>query len=215
MESKFIQIQFSFFLKNEISIPFEDISKKIKEIFGDDIISQVIGLPKDAPAEMPRIISNGKLGFGVDVFKNRINFFSEEFNFWEKAKEKVCELLKYLENNAVIRIGIAPKYFIENVSVEKLKDLLNDSFKDKALSEITLRLNTIIKNEDKDYNNIEIYEITSLNKDPSKKGLLISRDINNVVNQIDILVSDKINLENVINFALQESNKHLFSNESK
>lgn len=180
MEKQFIQVQLSLFFQSEFTGSFEKASLAVKEEFGEKVIAQIIGLPDDAPAEIPRLMAKSDL-VNINLSKNRIDFFAKNESFLKENLEKVSSIMDKLPAQ-VGRVGVVETFFKEASSAE-LKELLNEN-KIRALDpkEITVRLNDVEKVAEVDANNSQMYVTGSVRNDEGieKKGVVITRDINSL-----------------------------------
>lgn len=184
MEKQFIQIQIGLFFKNDFQGEIESASLAIKKEFGSNINPQIIGIPNNAPSEIPRLVINSEL-VNINLAKNRIDFFSPKENFIKENFEKISNLIKNL-NLEIGRIGVVVTYFKE-IKIENFKSIFNESkISDIKPKEITVRFNEEIELSSIKVNNSQMYTTGSLkNKDGiQKNGVIINRDINTLVEDI-------------------------------
>lgn len=179
---QFIQIQLSLFFSENFSEQVEKISLKIKDVFGVDLNPQILGIPDNAPSEIPRIVVNSTL-LNISLAKNRLDIFSPNENFLQDSFEKIVEIIESSKVK-INRIGHVTTFFKED-AFEDLFELFDRSkFDEKFLpKEINLRFN-----EEKEFsigkiNNSQTYEVGSMiGKDGEiKEGVLITRDINTLI----------------------------------
>src|SRR3989344_6210343 len=92
MEKQFIQIQLGLFFKSDFQSEIENASLAIKKEFGNDINPQIIGIPSNAPSEIPRLVINSNL-VNINLAKNRVDFFSKKENFVQENFEKIFNII--------------------------------------------------------------------------------------------------------------------------
>lgn len=212
VKKEFVKVQVSLFFKDYFGGSYEEVSLDIKKQFGSDSISQILGLPEDVPSDLPRLIVN-KSGFmSINLSKSRIDLFSEERDFFIKNKEKILPILNKLSVE-IQRVGVVCTYFKE-LDIDSIKLLLDSSkFSSMEFSEINLRLNDIIDFNTFRVNNIQHYVSGFVtDKDKNKKnGVIITRDINNVVNveKSNIKIFSEKDIFDFVEFALKKSEESL------
>jgi len=206
MEKQFIQVQLGLFFKNDFQGEVENVSLDIKKEFGSDITPQIIGIPQNAPSEIPRLVVNSTL-VNINLAKNRIDFFSTKENFIKDNFEKVFNLIKNL-NVDIGRVGVVITYFKE-ATIEEFKLIFNSSKIDSLNpKEITVRFNEEITLSGVKVNNSQMYTTEFLkNKEGiDKKGMIINRDINTLAEDTTKNSFNKKEiLENFINEATKKA----------
>ena len=184
MEKQFIQIQIALFFKSDFTGPFESVSLKIKELFGNDLNSQIIGIPNDAPAEIPRVTINSQL-VNINFAKNRVDFFSKNQNFFTENVEKIFELLNSF-SISIGRVGFVSNYFLES-SEKKMKSIFKeDNVQIKNPKDINVRINEVIDIGSFKFNDSQAYATGSV-KDTSGneiKGVILTKDTNSLQEEL-------------------------------
>ena len=208
-KKQFIQIQLALFLKNDFQGMPENASLIIKEQFGNDLNAQIIGIPNNAPSEIPRVVINSPL-VNVNLSKNRIDFFSKDKTFITVNQDKIFNIIEKL---AVVvgRVGVVFTYFKE-ANIEEIKSLFDKS-KISSLNptEITIRFNEKAKINEIISNNSQLYVSGFVNdKNGSKKeGVVITRDINSLQEDINKNEFNKETLKNFVLGSTTEADKTL------
>ena len=209
MEKEFIQIQLGLFFKNDFQGMPENASLIIKEQFGDDLNAQIIGIPNNAPSEIPRVVINSPL-VSVNLSKNRIDFFSKDKTFITVNQDKIFNILEKL---AVVvgRVGVVFTYFKE-ANIEEIKSLFDKSkISNLNPTEITIRFNEKAKINEIFSNNSQLYVSGFANdKNGSKKeGVVITRDINSLQEDTNKNEFNKETLKKFVLSAIAEADKTL------
>jgi len=210
MEKQFIQIQLSLFFKLGYEGPFEKASLIIKEQLGNDLNAQIIGVPNNAPSEFPRVVINSPL-MNINLSKNRIDFFSKNNTFVQDNFEKIFTILNNLAME-IGRVGVVITSFKE-ITLENFKLI----FDQKTISglnpkEITIRFNEQESMNSFEINNSQMY-LTGLmknNEGITRKGIIITRDINTRAEDLNINKFEKDNLRNFIFSALSKAEAAIF-----
>ncbi|MDO8657612.1 MAG: hypothetical protein Q7K55_02635 [Candidatus Levybacteria bacterium] len=209
MEKEFIQIQLGIFFKNDFQGMPENASLIIKEQFGNDLNAQIIGIPNNAPSEIPRVVINSPL-VNVNLSKNRIDFFSKDKTFITANQDKIFNVLEKL-SVAVGRVGVVFTYFKE-ANIEEIKSLFDKS-KISSLNptEITIRFNEKAKINEIISNNSQLYVSGFANdKNGSKKeGVVVTRDINSLQEDINKNEFNKETFKKFVLAATAEADKTL------
>lgn len=209
MEKQFIQIQLGLFFKNDFQGMSENASLIIKEQFGNDLNAQIIGIPNNAPSEIPRVVINSPL-VNVNLSKNRIDFFSKDKTFITANQDKIFNIIEKL---AVVvgRVGVVFTYFKE-ANIEEIKSLFDKSkIPNLNPTEITIRFNEKTKINEIISNNSQLYVSGFANdKNGSKKeGVVITRDINSLQEDINKNEFNKEILKNFVLGSTAEADKTL------
>lgn len=209
MEKQFIQIQLALFFVTDFQEVIEKASLIIKEEFGGDMDTQILSIPSSAPSEIPRLILTSKI-VNINLAKNRIDFFSKDKLFLIDNLSKISNIIKKF--SAIIgRVGLVFTYFCE-CDLDYLKSLLNESkISSLNLKEITVRLNedTIIQKIK--CNNSQTF-ISGFGTDPNgnkKSGVVITRDINSLQEELGKNKFDKRILSKFINDAKAIADKFI------
>ncbi len=209
METSFIQLQLGLFFKSDFQGQFENVSLFIKEQFGNDVTVQIIGIPPNAPSEIPRVFVNSNL-VNINVTKNRIDFFSKNILFIEENFEKIFNLINNLSVN-IGRVGIVTTSFVE-ISIDDFKKIF-DQAKISTLNpkEITVRFNEEIDLNGFKVNNSQMYTTGFVNDETGtpKTGVVITRDINSLIEDINKNLFTKEKLHTFISGATTMSKNSL------
>lgn len=211
MEKQFIQIQLALFFKNDFQGMPENASLAIKEQFGTDITAQVLGVPTNAPSEIPRVIANSEL-VNINLAKNRIDFFSKQENFIQDNFEKLFAITEKL-SVAVGRVGFVVTYFREAKMEEFIKLFNQEQEEIRTLKpkEISFRFNEEGLLENVKINNSQMYT-TGFVTDASgvqKNGIIITRDINTRNEDINVNLFTKTLLNKFVSGAVILARKSL------
>lgn len=184
MEKEFIKIQLALFFKSDYEGPFESASLKIKEQFGNDVVVQIIGLPNNAPSEIPRLIAKSGI-VDINISKNRIDFFSKNQTFVQDNFEKIWTVISSL-SSGIGRVGVVVTSFKE-APIDELKNIFDQS-KISSISpkDITVRFNERAQINGIEVNNSQMYVTGSVKNDHGieKKGVVITRDINTPIENL-------------------------------
>src|SRR3989338_6975625 len=112
MEKKqFIQIQIALFFKSDFLGMPENASLAIKEQFGNDMTTQILGIPANAPSEIPRVTANSSV-VNINLAKNRIDFFSKNQEFLTSNLDKIFNIIEKISVE-IGRVGVVLTYFKE------------------------------------------------------------------------------------------------------
>lgn len=210
MEKQFIQIQIALFFKSDFSGPFENVSLKIKELFGNDLNSQIIGIPNNAPAEIPRVTVNSPL-VNINFAKNRVDFFSNNQNFFDNNADKVFDLLSSLSIH-IGRIGVVVTYF-KPMEINDLKEIFNqEKISSINPTEISIRFNQQELLGSFTVNNSQKCDLGT-SKNPSGdvvNGIIITRDINTRLEDLDSNNFTKETAIDFINNVILEAEESVF-----
>lgn len=209
MEKQFIKIQLALFFKNDFQGMPESASLATKEQFGADITTQILGIPTNAPSEIPRVLANSNL-VNINLAKNRIDFFSKNQSFVKDNFEKIWNIINSLSVE-IGRVGIVLTYFKE-AEIEEMKKIFDQS---KILllnpKDITFRFNEEIKIGEFKSNNSQmyVYGFADDGRGGKKRGIIVTRDINTLQEDKDKNKFDKTNLNEFILDAITEADKIL------
>ena len=185
MEKQFIQLQLALFFKTDFNGKIEDASLAIKEKFGSDMGTQILNIPPVAPPEIPRLILTSQ-AVNVNLSKNRIDFFAKSKTFANDNQVNILSVLEKLKIE-VVRVGFVLTFFKESDQGD-LKSLLNNSnIESSNLKDITVRLNEEVEIKGFKSNNSQMYVSGSVkdNNGVTKNGVVITRDINSLISDVD------------------------------
>jgi hypothetical protein len=209
MEKQFIQIQLGLFFKNDFQSEVENASLAIKKEFGSDVTPQIIGVPSDAPSEIPRLVINSSL-VNINLAKNRIDFFSKQENFVQENFEKIFNIINSISVE-IGRIGVVVTSFKE-ISISEFKKI----FDQKKVSfvnpkEITVRFNEETNLINFKINNSQIYTTGFIKGEDGiqKSGVIITRDVNTLAEDIKQHSFSKDAMSNFIVEAISLADKIL------
>lgn len=209
MEKQFIQIQLGLFFKNDFQGMPENASLIIKEQFGNDLSAQIIGIPNNAPSEIPRVVVNSPL-VNINLSKNRIDFFSKDKAFITNNQEKIFNIIEKL-SVVIGRVGVVLTYFKET-DIDGIKSLFDKSkISDLSPTEITVRFNEKMSIGEIASNNSQLY-VSGFANDKSgskKEGVVITRDINSLQEDINKNEFDKQTFSKFVSSATSEAEKTL------
>jgi hypothetical protein len=215
---KILKIQTALFTKNlNISDDYAkseiliEIKKDIAAIFDGN--PNIIPIPNDAPAEIPRIILNSKnSSYSCNISLNRTDVFlnkQEEPNgdILDKQKENVSKIFNFIKNRGAIinRIGFVVFYEEENedninfIKSNYLKDGILDDLK-----ELVIRYNKEETSLAEISNLNNIIEISALK---NKKIINFFTDINTLAENMAEKNFDYANFEKIIDFAISANKK--------
>ena len=210
MEKKqFIQIQIALFFKSDFLGMPENASLAIKEQFGNDMTTQILGIPANAPSEIPRVTANSSV-VNINLAKNRIDFFSKNQEFLTSNLDKIFNIIEKISVE-IGRVGEVLTYFKE-AEINELKSIFDQSkLSNLNPKDITVRLNEEITINGVVSNNSQMYVSGFANdKDGVKKrGIIITRDINTLQEDINKNKFDKDILNKFITDAIVEADKSL------
>ena len=210
MEKKqFIQIQIALFFKSDFLGMPENASLAIKEQFGNDMTTQILGIPANAPSEIPRVTANSSV-VNINLAKNRIDFFSKNQEFLTSNLDKIFNIIEKISVE-IGRVGVVLTYFKE-AEINELKSIFDQSkLSNLNPKDITVRLNEEITINGVVSNNSQMYVSGFANdKDGVKKrGIIITRDINTLQEDINKNKFDKDILNKFITDAIVEADKSL------
>ena len=182
-----VRIQLAIFFKHLISRP-DHLAKRIDEKLGGifDAMPEIIGLPMDAPPEIPIVRCNStKFPYELSIARNRCDFFIKPQQ--ENRDLEIIELRysKYISNviessisdNEITRIGIVYSAFEEQATP---CDFISYKYFGSTVSranELSFRMN-----REKQLNGIKINNILKVENATRKKdnvvGVAYTRDIN-------------------------------------
>jgi hypothetical protein len=206
----FIQRQLGLFFKNNFQEKPEKASLLIQEKFNEKpLFSKIIGIPDTAPDELPRITINFP-SVNVNLSKNRIDFFSKHEFFKEDDQNKIFDIVQGLAVE-IGRIGVVSTYFKET-EIEEIKSFFNPStISGLNPTEITVRFNEKIKINNISSNNSQLYTFGTIKEgnNSEKNGIIITRDINSLREDIGKNNFDKDSFKEFVIEAIKKSNETL------
>lgn len=184
MDKQFIQIQLGLFFKNDFQSEVENASLAIKKEFGSDMNPQIIGIPNNAPSEIPRLVINSNL-VNINLAKNRIDFFSKQENFVQDNFRKIFNIINSISVE-IGRVGVVVTSFKE-IPISEFKKIF-DQVKISSTNpkEISVRLNEETNLVNLKINNSQMYATGFIKGDDGvqKTGVIITRDINTLAEDI-------------------------------
>lgn len=209
MEKQFIQIQLGLFFKNDFQSEVENASLAIKKEFGSDINPQIIGVPNNAPPEIPRLVINSNL-VNINLAKNRIDFFSKKETFVQDNFEKIFNIVSSISVE-IGRIGVVVTSFKE-IPISEFKKIFDQSkISSVNPKEISVRLNEEADLVNLKINNSQMYATGSIKSADGvqKNGVIITRDINTLAENIKTNSFSKEDLNKFIIEAISLADKIL------
>jgi hypothetical protein len=184
MEKQFIQMQLALFFATDFQDLIEKASLAIKKEFGNDMDTQILNIPPNAPSEIPRLILTSGI-VNINLAKNRIDFFAKDKLFVTSNFEKINNIIKGLSVK-IGRVGLVSTYFCE-CDINYLKSLFNESrISSLKLKEITVRFNEDITIQKIRCNNAQMF-VSGFVTDPAgnkKSGVIMTRDINSLQDEL-------------------------------
>lgn len=185
-----MNFQLAVFFKQQLTRPdqfFSYINDAIGNLF--DRMPQIIPLPEEVPAEIPRVTVSSMSGtYVLNVSLNRIDFTLNVADSQFKESESISDfiiksklIIKNLpQDNDIVRLGMIGNYFqLERSPATSLakkyskKDLGN-------INEFNLRYNKINQEFGYNFNNIFSINNAEINtKGITSDGFFIQKDINN------------------------------------
>ena len=186
-----VSIQVILFLKNIIARPdflAEEINQKMNNLF--DAMPTCIDLPPNAPAEIPMVFrksTNSSHTLNISRMKCELTFSPTiDDNQLSTIHKKYSEYINsYINaailNHEIVRIGIIYTVFksCDNPCEYISHNYFNDSLINK--DELSLRLNKVTTIDEIKINNVfSISDVIAKINEKDKRGVLITRDTNNV-----------------------------------
>ncbi len=192
---KIVKLQLALFFQNQISRP-DNLMGGVNSSMGNlfDAMPQILPIPADAPAEIPRVqmrSENGK--YNCNIACSRVDFilngdFRDETAWPDLTRDFLAKVKLFIgsvfDQSKIIRFGLIGNFFIPDKSAttsmtkKYLKIDLNSA------EEINLRFNKKTSSHGFDINNItSINTALAENNGQADKGIFIELDINNVPTQ--------------------------------
>ena len=205
----FIQIQVALFFKSDFLGMPENASLAIKEQFGNDMTTQILGIPANAPSEIPRVTANSSV-VNINLSKNRIDFFSKNQEFLTTNLDKMFNIIEKI-SVTIGRVGIVFTYFKEG-EIKEIKSIFDQSKIDNLdPKEITVRFDEkkeiagIMSNSSQKY----VSGFANDEVGVKKRGIIITRDINTLQEDINKNSFNKETLNKFIIDSIFEADKIL------
>lgn len=189
---------------------FYELNKSLDNIF--DMAPINIPVPPNAPIEIPLLNATSTNNFyNLSISKLRIDFTLNNINIDDSANEKAnkfyriaMRFLEYVQSNQqIVRFGLVSTTLRTDGNPV---DLIKKRYFNKTLSnpsEVTIRYNNPRKRESMLLNDIvEISSVNAIINNSQKNILVITRDINNILEQGIIL--KKQDLRNAFEFFYNE-----------
>ena len=213
MDSRILNIQLALFFETPISRPDELISpldKKLNKLF--DGIPTIMPMPDfdKIKVDLPVVQLTSKTsGYRCNISKTRIDFFYRPKKIVKDFKNIKNDFngkaIKFIEAvidsnfSQINRIGFVADYFIEHSNPSSRLQKKYISLQLGDLRDIAIRFNKENKIENLSINDITNIQTGFLIIDKKqKKGFLIQRDINNIVEKD--LKFNLISLKNFLNY---------------
>ncbi|WP_417704005.1 hypothetical protein [Rheinheimera aquimaris] len=192
---KIVKLQLALFFQNPISRP-DHLMGLVNSSMGNlfDAMPQILPIPADAPAEIPRVqmrSENGK--YKCNIACSRVDFilngdFRDETVWLDLTKDFLAKVKLFIgsifEQSKIIRFGLIGNFFIPDKSAttsmtkKYLKIDLNSA------EEINLRFNKITSSHGYNLNNItSINTALAETNGQAEKGIFIELDVNNIPTQ--------------------------------
>lgn len=192
---KIVKLQLALFFQNQISRP-DNLMGGVNSSMGNlfDAMPQILPIPADAPAEIPRVqmrSENGK--YNCNIACSRVDFilngdFRDEIAWPDLTRDFLAKVKLFIgsvfDQSKIIRFGLIGNFFIPDKSAttsmtkKYLKIDLNSA------EEINLRFNKKTSSHGFDLNNItSINTVLAETNGQVDKGIFIELDINNVPTQ--------------------------------
>lgn len=200
---KIVKLQLALFFQNPISRP-DNLMGGVNSSMGNlfDAMPQILPIPADAPAEIPRVqmrSENGK--YNCNIACSRVDFilngdFRDEVVWPDLTKDFLAKVKLFIgsifEQSKIVRFGLIGNFFIPDKSAttsmtrKYLKVDLNSA------EEINLRFNKRTSSHGFNLNNISsINTALAEANGQADKGIFIELDINNVPTQ-EAIKSDEL-----------------------
>ncbi len=192
---KIVKLQLALFFQNPISRP-DNLMGGVNSSMGNlfDAMPQILPIPADAPAEIPRVqmrSENGK--YNCNIACSRVDFilngnFRDEVVWPDLTKDFLAKVKLFIgsifEQSKIVRFGLIGNFFIPDKSAttsmtrKYLKVDLNSA------EEINLRFNKRTSSHGFNLNNISsINTALAEANGQADKGIFIELDVNNVPTQ--------------------------------
>lgn len=194
MDIKIISLQFVLFFRDIVERPdieFKGLNENMLNLF--NAIPQVIPVPRELPPDIPVLtLSSEAKDYICNISRSRIDLIYQRQNDEKSNSEllndfnsKAAAFSKYvLVQQDIIRFGMVVRCFIfEDSPIEKLKQKY---FTDKIgqVSELSLRFNQVSSIDGFVINDIvDIGVQKAIIENKEHDGILIQRDINNVIKE--------------------------------
>lgn len=190
-----MKLQLALFFQNPISRP-DNLMGVVNSAMGNlfDAMPQILPIPADAPAEIPRVqmrSENGK--YNCNIACSRVDFilngdFRDETVWPYLTKDFLAKVKLFIgsifEQSKIVRFGLIGNFFIPDNSAttsmtkKYLKVDLNSA------QEINLRFNKITSSHGYNLNNITaISTALAETNGQAEKGIFIELDVNNIPTQ--------------------------------
>lgn len=200
---KIVKLQLALFFQNPISRP-DNLMAGVNSSMGNlfDAMPQILPIPADAPAEIPRVqmrSENGK--YNCNIACSRVDFilngnFRDEVVWPDLTKDFLAKVKLFIgsifEQSKIIRFGLIGNFFIPDKSAtisitrKYLKVDLNSA------EEINLRFNKRTSSHGFTLNNISsINTVLAESNGQADKGIFIELDVNNIPTD-EVIKSDAI-----------------------
>lgn len=200
---KIVKLQLALFFQNPVSRP-DNLMGGVNSSMGNlfDAMPQVLPIPADAPAEIPRVqmrSENGK--YNCNIACSRVDFilngdFRDEVVWPDLTKDFLAKVKLFIgnvfEQSKIVRFGLIGNFFIPDKSAttsmtkKYLKVDLNSA------EEINLRFNKRTSSHGFNLNNItSINTALAETNGQADKGIFIELDVNNIPAQ-ETIKSDAI-----------------------
>lgn len=186
MEKEWVKLQVAWFFRQSFNSPFDTLANSLREALSltDNTIVTIVPIPGEAPDEIPRLLMNDSADSGVVIKVSRMRLdlviSSEIATITPEQAVSHAQSLNNLLPVAVGRFGFVKSWFVP-MSSEQLKSrLLNDTYRSRNFSEVSVRVNEPILMQHIQCNNLEsIQPSRRQDADGSEvAGILVERDLN-------------------------------------
>lgn len=205
---KLFSIQVALFYKELLPRPdllFNVVNEKLGKIF-DTPPQIMMNLPVELPADIPAVqATSTNRVYALNVARSRIDLIitpdfmkmvdipSDVFKQYRQLIEKYCKCV--MGEGEIIRMGLIQSLFEE--ASDNTKRIYEKCFKEKyelGCVEANYRINAQTQSKGVVYNNIKIVEAGDLHVNEQVcKGIIITLDTNNAVNNPPDFSSDTVN----------------------
>ena len=200
---KIVKLQLALFFQNPITRP-DNLMGGVNSAMGNlfDAMPQILPIPADAPAEIPRVqmrSENGK--YNCNIACSRVDFilngdFRDEVVWPDLTKDFLAKVKLFIgsifEQSKIVRFGLIGNFFIPDKSAttsmtrKYLKVDLNSA------EEINLRFNKRTSSHGFNLNNISsINTALAESNGQADKGIFIELDVNNIPTQ-EVIKADAL-----------------------
>ena len=202
---KLLNFQLAIFVEETIERPdktYNSINEACNELY--DSIPQILNIPADAPAEIPRV--QGRNSDNTKTINVSVNRIDAHWNFNFESQTSLLDSIKNVsqevenvikavtESHRVVREGLVYTGFEENTeSVKAINERYLSSKYKPSITELAIRQNEVIQNKGFSINNIRTIESSVLsNNIKTYTGVTVQWDINNVPEKRSLTAAELI-----------------------